>query len=139
MATIPGKSCGSCTMCCKVLVIDHFEKDAGVLCQHCAHKSGCTIYETRPDVCRDYECDWKLERAIGPLLRPDRTNVILQEDEESDDYQAVVDPATPMAWRTNALVFKFLVSKAKEGRTVIAKAGLKSWRIFDNGQYAPWT
>lgn len=125
-------------MCCKVLVIDHFEKDAGVLCQHCAHKSGCTIYETRPDVCRDYECDWKTERSLGPMLRPDKVGAILQEDAESDEYQAVVDPATPMAWR-NPLVFKALVAKAREGRTVVAKAGEKTWRIFESGAYAPWT
>ena len=60
------------------------------------------------------------------------------EDADSDEYQAVVDPTTPMAWR-NPLVFKVLVSKAKEGRVVVAKAGAKTWRIFDNGTFKPWT
>ena len=138
MGSIPGKSCGPCTMCCKVLVIDHFKKDAGVLCEHCTLKGGCKIYETRPNVCRDYECDWMMERSLGPQLRPDKVGTILMEDADSDEYQAVVDPTTPMAWR-NPLVFKVLVSKAKEGRVVVAMAGAKTWRIFDNGTFKPWT
>jgi hypothetical protein len=138
MGSIPGKSCGPCTMCCKVLVIDHFKKDAGVLCEHCTLKGGCKVYETRPDVCRDYECDWMMERSLGPQLRPDKVGTILMEDADSDEYQAVVDPSTPMAWR-NPLVFKVLLSKAKEGRVVVAKAGAKTWRIFDDGSFKPWT
>ena len=54
MGSIPGKSCGPCTMCCKVLVIDHFKKDAGVLCENCTLKGGCKIYDTRPDVCGNH-------------------------------------------------------------------------------------
>jgi uncharacterized protein len=138
MGGIPGKSCGPCTMCCKVLVIDHFEKDAGVLCEHCILKGGCKIYETRPDVCRDYECDWMMERSLGPQLRPDKVGTILMEDPDSEEYQAVTDPSTPMAWR-NPLVFKVLVAKAKEGRVVVAKAGARTWRIFEDGRFQPWT
>jgi hypothetical protein len=133
-----GKSCGPCTMCCKSLVIDHFKKDAGVLCKHCVVKGGCKIYEKRPEVCRDFECDWLMERDIPQTLRPDKVGTILMEDDETDQYQAIVDPSTPNAWR-NPLIFKFLVSKAKEGRTVIAKSGLLSWRIYSNGQAAPWS
>jgi len=28
--------------------------------------------------------------------------------------------------------------KAKEGRVVVAKAGLLAWRIYDNGAVSPW-
>jgi hypothetical protein len=138
MGSIPGKECGDCTMCCKVLVIDHFQKDAGILCSNCSANSGCLIYAKRPEVCQDFECDWKMERSIGPKLRPDMVGTILMEDDESDQYQAVVDPSTPFAWR-NPLMFKFLVMKAKEGRTVVAKSGLKSWRIYPSGHYAACT
>ena len=135
---VQGKSCGPCTMCCKSLVIDHFKKDAGILCTHCKLQAGCQIYETRPQICRDFECDWLMERTIPQTLRPDKVGTILMEDDETDQYQAVVDPSTPLAWR-NPLMFKFLVSKAKEGKTVIAKSGLKSWRIYASGEWAPWS
>jgi hypothetical protein len=137
MAPAPGKSCGSCTMCCKVLEIDHFKKPAGKLCQFCTLGSGCTVYESRPEVCRDYECLWLTERDLGAMLKPDRIGTILMEDPDTDDYLAVCDPTKPLAWR-NPLVFKHLVAMAKDGHTVIAKAGMNSWRVFESGAWAPW-
>jgi len=140
MASIPGKSCGPCNMCCKILVIedDDLKKDAGPLCKNCINGNGCKIYKKRPQTCRDYECEWLQERELGPHLRPDKTDTILQIDPDSLQYQAVCDPSTPMAWRKSPLLFKHLVAKAKEGETVIAKSGLKSWRIYPNGNFAPY-
>ncbi len=133
---IPGKACGACNMCCKVLDIEELHKPAGPLCPNCVAGSGCAIYNSRPDVCRDYVCLWKSERALSPQLRPDRVGTILMEDEDSDEYRAVCDPDKPFAWR-NPLVFKHLVAIAKTGRTVVAKAGLKSWRIRETGEWGP--
>ncbi|MDB5651253.1 MAG: hypothetical protein JWL62_2773 [Hyphomicrobiales bacterium] len=124
-------------MCCQVLEIEHFEKPAGVLCTHCHKTEGCTIYAKRPEVCRDYECEWMMQRALASTLRPDKVGTILMEDPDSDEYRAVCDPSKPLAWR-HPLVFKHLVSVAKEGRTVVAKAGLKAWRIYDTGEWGPW-
>ncbi len=136
MLDIPGKACGECSFCCKVLEIVEFEKPAGLWCEHCQKAGGCGVYETRPDVCRDYECLWKGDRGLSPQLRPDRVGVILMEDPDSDEYRAVCDPAKPMAWRT-PLVFQHLVSMAKAGRIVVAKAGVKAWRIRASGEWGP--
>ena len=138
MLAIPGKACGKCSFCCKVLEIAELAKSAGKLCEHClnAGSGGCGIYADRPQVCRDYECLWKGDRDMSPRLRPDRTGTILMEDPDSDEYRAVCDPEKPFAWLT-PLVFKHLVAMAKNGRIVVAKAGLKSWRIRANGQWGP--
>jgi uncharacterized protein len=136
MGEIPGKACGECSFCCKVLEIVEFKKPAGLWCEHCQKSGGCGVYETRPAVCRAYECLWKGDRALGAPLRPDRVGVILMEDPDSDEYRAVCDPAKPLAWR-NPLVFRHLVAMAKAGRMVVAKAGLKSWRIRANGESGP--
>jgi hypothetical protein len=138
MSVALGKSCGECTLCCRVLVIDELDKDAGILCSNCTVSAGCKIYKKRPQVCRDYLCEWMTDRTMPPQLRPDRTGTILQEDPDSEEFQAVVDPKTPMAWR-HPLVFKLLVAKAKEGKIVVAKSGVKTWRIFESGHVAPWT
>ena len=45
------------------------------------------------------------------------------EDGDSDEYRAVCAPERPMAWR-HPRVFAHLVSVAKSGRIVVAKAGL---------------
>ena len=138
MLAVPGKACGECSFCCKVLEIAELAKAAGKLCDHClnAGSGGCGIYAGRPQVCRDYECLWKGDRDMSPRLRPDRTGTILMEDPDSDEYRAVCDPEKPFAWLT-PLVFKHLVAMAKGGRMVVAKAGLKSWRIRANGQWGP--
>ncbi|MFO1134718.1 MAG: hypothetical protein U1E30_06015 [Rhodoblastus sp.] len=135
---IPGKSCGSCTMCCTALEIDFFNKPMGVVCKHCIKGGGCDAYATRPQVCRDFECDWMMERDLPPTLRPDKVGTILMEDPDNEDYQAVCEPTKPMAWR-HPLVFKHLVAQAKAGRTVIAKSGLKAWRIYPDGHFSEWS
>ena len=58
------------------------------------------------------------------------------EDEDSEEYQAVCDPDKPLAWR-NPSIFKHLVTVAKSGRTVVAKAGVKAWRIRESGEWGP--
>ncbi|HMF05663.1 MAG TPA: hypothetical protein VKE72_01435 [Methylocella sp.] len=138
MLAIPGKACGECNLCCKVLDIVELSKPAGTLCGDCVRSpsGSCRIYATRPKVCRDYECLWKGDRMMSPQLRPDRVGTLLMEDPDSDEYRAVCDPEKPFAWLT-PLVFKHLVAMAKSGRTVVAKAGLKAWRIHANGQWGP--
>jgi hypothetical protein len=134
---IPGKACGACTMCCKVLEIPEFKKPAGDWCAHCDHSGGCHIYHERPDLCRDFECRWIGDRTLGPRLRPDRVGTILMDDPDSDEYRAVCDPAKPFAW-LDPLVFRHLVAEAKAGRMVVAKAGLRTWRVHASGEWGPW-
>jgi hypothetical protein len=136
MAAAPGKSCGPCTMCCSALEIAELEKPAGPLCGNCKLAAGCAIYASRPQVCRDFECDWLTRRDLPRLLRPDLVGAILMEDADSDEYWAVCAPERPMAWR-NPLIFSRLVAAAKVGRTVKARAGLTAWRIFDTGEWGP--
>ena len=136
MAAAPGKACGACTMCCSALEIEDLKKAAGPLCGNCRVAAGCAIYSQRPQVCRDFEFDWLTRRDLSRQLRPDLVGVILMEDADSDEYRAVCAPEKPMAWR-NPMVFAHLLALAKSGRTVVAKAGLLSWRIFASGHWAP--
>jgi hypothetical protein len=136
MASIPGKACGPCTMCCTALEIIEFTKPPGIPCVNCIASGGCAIYAARPPVCREFECLWLTERGLPPPMRPDRIGAILMEDEESGEYRAVCEPHRPNAWRAPR-VFAHLVSVAKAGRVVVAKAGLNSWRVFASGETAP--
>jgi hypothetical protein len=79
-----------------------------------------------------------MERSIPSTLRPDKVGTILMEDADSDEYLAVCDPKKPHLWRT-PLVFRHLLAKAKEGHVVVAKAGTFAWRVYANGETAPWT
>jgi uncharacterized protein len=136
LTSIPGKACGDCIMCCTALEISELKKPAGPPCPNCILSGGCKIYESRPQVCRDFECEWLTTRTLPPNMRPDRIGTILMEDDDTEEYRAVCAPGRPLAWR-NPRVFAHLVAVAKTGRTVVAKAGLNSWRIFASGQFGP--
>jgi uncharacterized protein len=136
MASVLGKVCGPCTLCCSALEIVEFNKAPGVRCRDCATSGGCAIYDARPSVCREFECLWLTERGLARNLRPDIIETLFMEDDDSGEYRAVCEPRRPMAWRAPR-VLAHLVAVAKSGRTVVAKAGLNSWRIFPSGETAP--
>jgi hypothetical protein len=76
---VPGRECGTCTICCKTLKIDvpELKKLAGVSCQHCTEGHGCRIYETRPPVCKQWYCGWRLIPELTDHWRPDRCGVLI--------------------------------------------------------------
>ena len=55
---------------------------------------------------------------------------------DADEYRAVCAPERPLAWRSRACS-PISSRVAKTGRTVVAKAGLSSWRIFASGEWGP--
>lgn len=75
---VPERTCGECTLCCSVMAIDkpEIQKEAGVTCRHC--RGGCTIYETRPALCREYHCGWRQLPILDDSWRPDRSGVFVE-------------------------------------------------------------
>ncbi len=73
---LPGRTCGECNACCKVFPIPDVGKDDTKWCRHCEIGKGCTIYEHRPTVCRDYVCMW-LHGVGDESYRPDRIGVLI--------------------------------------------------------------
>ncbi len=73
------RKCGQCSVCCTSLLIDTPElaKQAGTFCKHLAETSGCSIYETRPEVCKSWKCGWLQLDKLTPQLRPDRSKVLI--------------------------------------------------------------
>jgi len=75
---VAGRTCGECTVCCTVMAIDKpdLQKEAGVTCRHC--RDGCTIYDTRPKLCRDFHCGWRQLPILDDGWRPDRSGVFVE-------------------------------------------------------------
>ena len=106
--------CGTCSLCCKVLEIADLEPTPSPCGQWCSHaKPGrspgaCTIYETRPQSCRAFECLWLLSQsrpddAMPPELRPDQAKAVLTAVPGETTLLVHPDPAYPEAWRRGAL------------------------------------
>lgn len=67
------RQCGECFACCVTPEIKELQKPAGECCRHLTPEGKCGVYETRPQVCRDFECGWKLS---SKLREDDQPNLV---------------------------------------------------------------
>ena len=126
------KSCGPCTLCCKVLAVDELQKPMGAWCAHCAAGKGCTIYAERPHACRTFECVWLMDPEMPHRFRPDQTKVVLDQDPEGLRLIARCDPGNPQAWRRNpiyAALKGYAADTWGSGKVVLAVAGRRTWLV----------
>lgn len=95
----PSRTCGTCTLCCKVLGIQEIDKPAGRWCPHCQPGRGCKIYGQRPDECRTFACLWLTQPFLDEEWRPDTSKLVLHTEHGTDRLTVRVDPGAPHAWR----------------------------------------
>jgi hypothetical protein len=91
------RECGECTLCCKLMGVGELKKPAGTWCTHCT--GGCSIYETRPQECRDFVCAWLESHALDERWKPSRCKFVVFAEPGSVNLKVSVDPARPDAWR----------------------------------------
>ncbi len=96
---VEGRSCGSCTMCCKLFEVPVLAKPANKWCTHCAPGQGCGIWQTRPEFCQDYHCWYMTEAQLGEEWRPDKSKFIVNYRPEQNRFVVNVDASAPGAWR----------------------------------------
>lgn len=126
------RSCGSCTLCCKVMGVPDLEpkKLPHQWCQHCDIGKGCRIYETRPTTCREFECVWlqDTQNLFGENCRPDKLGVVFVPAGDGIGLIAHCDPARPTAWRNPQALARLRVCAAA-GYLAAARAGKRYWVI----------
>jgi Fe-S-cluster containining protein len=98
-ALAPGRSCGSCSLCCKVLPVRELDKPAGQWCVHCVPGSGCAAHTARPPSCRRFFCAWRLDPNLGPEWKPEVCRFVLSADPAHQAVVVTVDPGMPLAWK----------------------------------------
>ncbi len=99
-AAAPTRSCGSCTLCCKVYDVPPIDnKPGGVWCKHCKPGRGCGIWDSRPQFCRDFHCNWITNLSLGDEWRPDRSKFVMNYQHSRGVFGVVLDPGSPGAWR----------------------------------------
>lgn len=72
------RTCGSCTLCCKIVSVVDLQKPAMTWCQHCNIGRGCRIYEQKPASCVSFDCMWLVNEWIPDSLRPDRCKIVFE-------------------------------------------------------------
>lgn len=91
------RECGDCTKCCEgslVLTVKGNGINKSNPCHFVSMNkcNGCNIYEERPDVCRDFECEWLIDSNIPEWLRPTQSGIIMiKQEHDNVIYYEVVE------------------------------------------------
>jgi len=71
------RSCGGCSLCCKLVPVKELGKAAGTRCKHQRTGKGCMVYGSgsMPHSCRLWSCAWLTGSFSG--RRPDRAHYVI--------------------------------------------------------------
>ncbi len=119
---IPGRECGSCTLCCKVYHVPEIDKVAGKWCQHCTPGKGCSSHEAAPAQCAAFNCLWRTEETLAPAWKPERAKMVLSVFPQNGLIYVQVDPGAPLAWRKQPYydqLHRWAEASLQRGRHVI--------------------
>lgn len=117
-----GRTCGTCTLCCKVFEVPVLSKPAGQWCRHCQTGRGCGIHETRPEHCRAFHCLWISQDFLGPEWKPEIAKFVLTMDPVNRFLLAQMDPGQPGAWKREPYqtqLRRWAAAAQAEGRLVV--------------------
>lgn len=94
-------NCDGCTACCTILPIEDTQliKLENVTCTHC--DKGCTIYESRPESCVNFECVY-IQDGYSEEIRPDKSGVIFDKL-TTRIYQALISRDRLDSWDTEPM------------------------------------
>ena len=122
-APVPGRECGDCGLCCKLLAITELSKPENRWCGYFKAGKGCSTYAERPSSCRTFFCGWRRAANLGDEWRPNRARMMLYTDEKGSRLFVHVDPGFPGAWLEQPYYaqLKRWSSAVKDGRQVIVR------------------
>ncbi len=133
MDSLQLQSCGSCSLCCKILQIEpdpsvdppYPGKGWNEWCPSCKPGSlpgGCQRYDSRPIACRQFKCVWLASQTILPLppnIKPSKSHVVLVQSQEDENVLfAFVDPGWPLSHKQEP-IRSYLINCANNGGTVV--------------------
>jgi hypothetical protein len=99
LSVVPGRTCGTCGLCCKVYSVPGLNKPAGHWCIHSRFGLGCGIHAIRPSFCSQFFCSWLVDPNLGPEWKPEVCRFVLSADPAYQALTLMVDPETPLAWK----------------------------------------
>ena len=115
------RKCNDCTVCCTVTRVPEFKKPEYVLCDYCCGHS-CTIYEKRPQSCKDFECAW-LQGDMSDDMRPNISHVMIEILPDIPVVLALPEKGFEYTWRTPENIKALKEAYQDKGITVLASDG----------------
>lgn len=127
------KTCGTCTLCCKLFPVPPLAKPAGKWCPHVVQGRGCGIHETRPQLCRAFDCQWLENSDLGPEWKPEISKFVLSIYPGTNSLAVTVDPGFPGNWRQEPYLRnlrRWAEAALSQGDQVIVFTGGKATAIL---------
>lgn len=123
-ALVPGRDCGSCSLCCILPDIAEFDKPPNQPCRHCLAGGGCDAYVVRPATCRDFFCLWRTDPTLDAAWNPSESRMMLYS--QGPQLTVLVEPGAGAIWQ-EAPYRDWLEAKARalkpSGGYVVVYAG----------------
>jgi hypothetical protein len=136
---VPGRECGTCTLCCKVLFIRELDKPMGRWCSHCKPGQGCMIHASRPQECRDFFCVWMVDPRLGAEWKPEKSKFVITNDKSGVNLMIRCDPGFPQAWRQEpyySVVKQWARAAAAHQGTIVASVNTNVTLIAPDAEFA---
>jgi hypothetical protein len=130
------RACGACSLCCKLLPIAALGKPHDQWCTYCRPgNGGCTIYESRPQTCRSFACNWLADPTIGEHWYPLKSKMVVQitggHDDKYDVFiDVLVDRGAPDVWRTEPYYSELRHMSAASRTLVRVFYGSRTWIVL---------
>ncbi|UQR60372.1 hypothetical protein LRP30_25580 [Bradyrhizobium sp. C-145] len=143
MTSSAKRSCGDCTLCCKVMAIEALAKPVNAWCSHCQPGRGCAIYAARPTECEDFACLRLVNDLLDECWKPSRSKLVVTTSEDGVEIRC--DPGSPNAWRKEPYagdIHAWAVEGETNDMTVVVIIGRRMIlvtpdREFDLGNVGP--
>jgi hypothetical protein len=134
---VPGRSCGSCTACCKIFDLPELNSPVGKLCRHCKPGKGCTIWNDRPAVCRKFYCGYMFMPQMGDIWRPDKCGFVINIPPGKPNLMIIATGDIPFPWRKEPYFTGLKAISAimfENNHNLIASNSLHSFVITPDGE-----
>lgn len=124
------RTCGTCSLCCKLLGVVELGKPEGVWCRHFVKDVGCGSYSTRPESCRRFVCAWLDERYNLPEhFKPNNIHAVIQPTDIDAPPGITIYHEYP-DWHERE-PFKTFIKEMVDKMIVMRAHGGKYWQWID--------
>lgn len=127
------RNCNSCTACCDGLLpgeVNGYEFKLDTPCFYNTGKS-CSIYDSRPRMCKDYLCAWRSNNSIPEELDPRMSNMLLRVNRDGSIHAFVDRVDNPYIYNLEKLsVDKQVAIYVECGDTHVKSIGVESAKVF---------
>jgi len=83
------RECGNCTRCCEGWISGEVKGKKffnGSPCHYVNINKGCTIYNDRPKMCHNFNCEWLINSDIPEYLKPEKSKVLIKPTSEKNIF-----------------------------------------------------